>query len=141
MLAPIVFLIVTQGCSAQASGANVAMDSPRIVGGPCEYKDYRGKAEIVSMQKMPQDKVPAQGAPSGELYEVMYRFIPETKIHEPFEAVHAREFVLLTDDGTHPDLEFIRRNGIDVGRRYDCLLKAITRGACTPLIFTFPTLK
>jgi hypothetical protein len=71
----------------------------------------------------------------------MYRFIPETEIQESFFHVESREFLLLTADSTYPDLDFIQKHGIGVGKRYDCLLKVITKGTCTPLIFTFPTLK
>jgi hypothetical protein len=143
ILAPILCstVILALGCSFQAPGANGTTNSPRVVGGPCEYKDYRGKAEIVSMQKLEEGTGHLKEVQSTELYKIMYRFTPEIKIHEPFDQMESRDFVLLMDDSTYPDLEFINKNKIDVGKRYDCLLKVITKGACTPLIFRFPTLQ
>jgi hypothetical protein len=129
------------GCQLHSSDVNIQKDSSRKVGGPCEYKDYKGIAEIVSVQK----EVPGSDSTSikkpDESYEVRYSFYPENTIQEIFAQVESRYFILLLPDSSYPDLEFIRKNDITPGKRLDCVLNVITKGACTPMIFTFPTLK
>ncbi|MGO9147628.1 MAG: hypothetical protein ACLQDF_14800 [Desulfomonilia bacterium] len=110
-------------------------------GGPCEYKDYKGNAEIVSIEKIERNSASASIKPPNESYKVTYYFYPEKKIQETFVHVESRDFVLLLPNSSYPDLEFIQKNNISIGKRIDCVLKVITKGACTPMIFKFPTLK
>jgi hypothetical protein len=129
------------GCQLHSSDLNSQEGPAAKVGGPCEYKDYKGIAEIVSIQKIVPGSASASIKKSDESYEVRYSFYPENKIQETFVHVESRSFVLLLPDSSYPAPEFIRKNDIAPGKRLDCVLKVITKGACTPMIFKFPSLK
>jgi hypothetical protein len=129
------------GCQLHSSDINIPEDSSSKVGGPCEYKDYKGKAEIVSVQKREFGSGSTSIKQPNESYQVTYYFHPENNIQETFVHVESRYFVLLLPDSSYPDRMFIQRNDINPEKKLDCVLKVITKGACTPMIFTFPTLK
>jgi hypothetical protein len=127
----IVFLLTLGfGCQLHSSDINIQKNSSSKVGGPCEYKDYKGNAEIVSVQKIEFGSASTSIKQPNESYKVTYCFYPENKY-----------FVLFLPDSSYPDLMFIRKNDISPGKKLDCVLKVITKGACTPMIFKFPTLK
>ncbi len=129
------------GCQVHSSDINIQKDSSAKVGGPCEYKDYKGKAEVISVQKIEFGSASTSIKKPDGSYEVKYSFYPENKIQETFVHVESRYFVLLLPDSSYPDPEFIRKNDITPGKKLDCVLKVITKGACTPMIFKFPALK
>lgn len=118
-----------------------AIDKPvkrRVVGGPCEYKEYDGQARIVSMEK-----IEITDHPSGrrrKVYDVRFCFYPEQEIKETFARVEGREYRLSLKNSKRPGPEFLRKYGVEVGKVFPCRLKVITRGTCTPTIFDFPTI-
>jgi len=126
------------GMSCQLHSSD--MNSLPKDGGPCEYKDYKGKAEIVSIEKIESKSVSASNEPA-ELFKITYRFYPEKIIQETSVHVESRDFVLLLPNSSYPNLEFIQGNNISIGEKIDCVLKVITKGACKPMIFKFPRLK
>jgi hypothetical protein len=134
-------LTVALGCQVHSSDMNTPKGLPPKVGGPCEYKDYKGKAEIVSVQKIDSSSASTRINQPKELYKVAYSFYPENRIQENFVHVESKYFDLLLPDSSYPDSIFIQRNDIYPGKKLDCVLQVITKGACTPMIFTFPTLK
>ncbi len=134
----LVFML-TFGMSCQLHSSDV--NSLPKDGGPCEYKDYKGKAEIVSIEKIESKSVSASNKQPVELFKITYHFYPEKKIQETSVHVESRYYVLLLPDSSYPDLMFIQRNDINPGKKLDCVLKVITKGACKPMIFKFPTLK
>lgn len=105
--------------------------SPPLVGGECEYKQYEGAAEIISITPVPD---------SSEKYQVKFLFHSEEPVQEAFAAAEGKQYSLLMADSSNPDKGFIRTYGIEVGAQFDCLMKVITRGTCTPVLFEFPTL-
>jgi hypothetical protein len=112
-------------CQAQGQGV------PPRVGGACEYKHYRGSAKIVS--------IAPKGDPGGE-YEVKFSFDPTNEISEPIAArTEGRDFPLLTRAGQYPTAAFLERNGIEIGKTFECTLDVIVKGTCTPLLFQFPS--
>jgi len=102
------------------------------VGGPCEYNQYRGKARIVSVTRMAEQQ---QGR---EKFEVKFNFLPEEEIKESFARVEGREFLLLLTNSTYPEGLFLERYQIKTGKIFDCILKVIRKGTCTPMLFEFP---
>jgi len=103
-----------------------------IVGGECQYKQYQGHAEVVSVNPM--------GRPAGyssDRYEVKFRFTPDKKIEEPIAQTEGREFLLLLNQIYYPGLNFIEKYDINPGKVLDCNLKVIVRGTCTPVLFDF----
>lgn len=101
------------------------------VGGPCKYKKYKGKAEIVSVTQRP-------GA-SGD-YEVKFSFHPEGPIQEPFAKVEGKKWDLSSGGSTHLDADFLSKYGVGTGKSFDCYMDVITRGVCTPVRFEFPSI-
>ncbi|MGB4549568.1 MAG: hypothetical protein WBI10_11680 [Syntrophales bacterium] len=119
------------GCAAAESGTG----KTPLAGGPCEYRNYPGQAEILSVSRTEAAPVSA-----GERYDVKFRFIPDRPIEERFVRVAERPFSLLPDRVNPPDRAFIEKFDIRPGKRYDCMLHVIQKGTCTPLLFDFPSL-
>lgn len=127
------FLLVAISRPNTVSTDNIMPE--RFVGGRCEYKKYKGQAKISSLtKKIEPDNL-------YEKYEVKFIFIPEEKINEPYAEVEGREFLLLLSNSSYPGPKFLEKYGIEVDRVFDCYLKVITKGTCTPTIFEFPTIK
>ena len=66
-----------------------------------------------------------------------YSFQPEAPITEPFAQTEGRTFLLTMKNGTRLDQGFLNKYRIEPGRVFDCVLKVITRGTCTPTLFEF----
>jgi hypothetical protein len=126
------FFILAEKSSLQASDGE---KEDRKAGGPCEYRRYEGRAEIVSLRKMgdPQNQ-------AAEKYEVKFRFIPDQEIKESFLRLEGREFVLEIDQSPYLTPAFIEQHHIQTGSVFDGYLQVIVRGTCTPVIFEFPSL-
>jgi len=110
-------------------------EGPPLVGGQCEYQRYEGRAEITSLRKTVDHQNQAD-----ERYEVKFRFFPDRMIKESFAQVEGREFQLEINRSPDISLGQIKKYGIQTGRFFDCTLKVITRGTCTPVLFEFPSL-
>jgi hypothetical protein len=109
--------------------------SPKM-GGPCEYKAYKGKARIVSVHK--KDLPPRRRDPAYQGYEVTFSFHPEERIEESYVHVEGKTYTLLLNNSWYPGPKFIQKYAIEVGKCFEAYLKVITRGSCTPIIFDFP---
>jgi len=118
-----------------------AMDKPaerRVVGGPCEYKAYPGRATIVSVQK--KERPAKAGASLSAVYEVKFSFTPHEEIEEGYGQVEGKEYLLLLANSSYPGPWFLKKYGIKPGKCFECYLKVITRGTCTPVLFDFPAI-
>jgi len=105
--------------------------SPQRVGGPCTYKQYSGKAEIISVTS--RENFPGE-------YEIKFSFHPKKSVKEEFARVEGRQWSLVQKDSSYPDEKFLAQYGIKTGKRLPCLMKVITKGTCTPVLFDFPTI-
>jgi hypothetical protein len=112
----------------------------RIVGGPCDYHDYKGKAEVQSLEKI-FDETHYNNRTIRELFKITYYVYPEETIHETFINLKRRKFILTLPDSSYPDSYFIQKNDIYPGKKLDCFIKVIKRGSCSPVIIRFPSLK
>jgi hypothetical protein len=102
-----------------------------VIGGPCEYKSYKGRAQIITVRS-------ANGpGETGKSYEVTFSFQPESKISEPFAQTEGRTFQFTLKNGSPPSQKFLEKYRIEPGRIFDCTLQVITRGSCTPTLFEF----
>ncbi len=109
-----------------------------VVGGPCQYKTYPGRATILSVHKK---EGPAKaGGPLSHVCEVRFSFAPDEEIKEGWVQVDGKEHLLLLADSSYPGPEFLEKYGIRPGKCFECDLKVITRGTCTPVLFDFPTI-
>jgi len=99
----------------------------RVVGGPCSYKSYPGKAEVVSVKK------------ADDGYDVKFVFHSEKTPRETYARVEGKTHRLLLIEGSRPKLGFLKKYGIETGRVFPCNLDVIVKGTCTPVLFKFPT--
>ncbi len=106
-----------------------------LVGGRCEYRSYEGKARIVSIKKNPSADLSTQG------YEVKFVFVSDSPVEEPFARVEGTEFLLLLTNSSYPGPKFLKKYGIKNGKVFACILKVITKGTCTPVLFEFPSIR
>jgi len=113
------------------SACGMASSSQRV-GGPCAYKPYQGDAEIISV-------TPVKG--KAEEYEIRFSFHPREKIQEEFARVEGKQWLLVREDFSFPKKDFLQQYGIRKGNRFPCVMKVITRGTCTPVLFDFPTIR
>jgi hypothetical protein len=109
---------------------------PKMVGGPCEYKTYTGRAEIISVRLIALPK--GHPGPPHENYEVKFIFFPNQRIDESYAQVENKPQLLTLTNSWYPGPRFLEKYGIAEGKTFDCRLKVITRGTCTPVVFTFP---
>lgn len=71
-------------------------------------------------------------------YDVKFSFHTDETIREGFASVQGRQWLLMKRDNTYPDSAFLKKHGIEAGRFFNCSMKVITRGTCTPVLFDFP---
>jgi len=134
-------LFVTVLTTLMIGSSCSAMDNPtknKIVGGPCQYRAYAGQAKIVSINRVQPKK--AANDSSKELYEVKFSVHPEQEIEEAYGQVEGKNYTLLLNNSAYPGAAFLRKYGIKLGEQFDCYLKVITRGTCTPVILDFPNI-
>jgi hypothetical protein len=110
-------------------------ETPRVIGGPCQYKSYKGLAKITSITR-----TEAPDRHADERYEVRFHFFPDQKIEETFIHIEDKQFLLL-DNLLLPRREFLEGHDIKVGKEFDCLMEVIQKGTCTPVLFKFPSLR
>ncbi|MDH5767867.1 MAG: hypothetical protein OEZ31_02750 [Nitrospirota bacterium] len=103
----------------------------RVIGGPCEYTQYKGHAKIVSITKINEH----------ERYEVKFLFVPDQEIKESYAQTEGKEFLLMLRNFSYPGPQFLEKYGIGVGKVFDCYLKVIIKGTCTPMLFEFPSIR
>jgi hypothetical protein len=128
VLKMVVFLslcIVPQSVGASTPGQRL--------GGPCEYKSYHGTAEVLSVVRIRSGHRTEE-----DQYEIKCHFQSLEEIGESFARNRAKEFLLLTENGENPGLAFMELHEIVPGKKLPCVLKAIVRGTCTPVLFEFP---
>ncbi len=100
-----------------------------VMGGPCKYKSYPGRAQIISIQPIISPEK------TETTFEVRYSFQPEGKIIEPFAQTEGRIFLLTMKNGTYLSKKFLEKYKIETGRIFECLLQVIIQGTCTPTLF------
>ena len=139
----VLFLIVlfTQGCTDVVSGTDRGekMQTQRVVGGPCEYKSYGGIATITSVRETKEGSESRGGHPY-QGHEVRFTFFPDEKIEKSYSSVEGKEYTLKLTNSWNPGAKFLKKYGIEESRNFECYLKVITKGTCTPVLFDFPTI-
>ena len=134
-------VLLTQGCTDVVSGTDRGeeMRTQRVVGGLCEYKSYRGIATITSVRETKENQE-SRGGPSCQGHEVRFSFSSDEKIEESYGNVEGKEYTLKLENSWNPGAKFLKKYGIESGRNFECYLKVITRGTCTPVLFDFPAI-
>lgn len=104
--------------------------NPKL-GGQCDYQEYPGKAEVISV---------TQKLDKRDTYIVKFHFYPQKPIKQKIAHFSGKEHLLLMDGFRAPTVTFVHRHGIRTGKQFDCIMKVITKGTCTPVLFEFPGL-
>jgi hypothetical protein len=132
LIIPIIFSLIW----VPSTYAEDKMGGGRSVGGQCEYKEYEGRAEIISITRIARSIHDPH-----EREEVKFKFIPYREIQESFVRTEGREFFLMLSNSSYPGPKFLEKYGIEVGKVFDCHLKVISQGTCTPTIFEFLSIR
>uniref|UniRef100_A0A7C4A8B5 Uncharacterized protein n=1 Tax=Fundidesulfovibrio putealis TaxID=270496 RepID=A0A7C4A8B5_9BACT len=99
------------------------------VGGPCAYKDHPGTATFVSVAPLP----PSHGS-ARRGYRVLFTFATDVNVASPLYRVgQVREFTLV--GGVAPGQRYVEKYGIRQGRTVRGVMRVITAGTCTPVLF------
>lgn len=111
------------------------VSNERLIGGPCEYTQYKGHAKIISITKKNERESYLH-----ERYEVKFLFIPDQEIKESYAQAEGKEFLLMLSNSSYPGPKFLEKYGIRTEKVFDCNLKVIIKGTCTPILFEFPSI-
>jgi ABC-type branched-subunit amino acid transport system substrate-binding protein len=134
-MASVILLFLLFLCLSSASGQI-------WLGGKCTCEDHPGACEIVSVLKTEGSAHQAEvgGGPGYEGYEVSFVFIPDGPMNltENWEKlVFGREHLLRLCNSWYPGPMFLEKYNITEGAVFDCNLRLISVGTCTPIIFEF----
>lgn len=113
-------------------------DAVAQIGGACSYAAYPGTCRIVAVGKTPASIAQRTivGGPGYEGFEVTFAYA-STGAAPPAAAQRSHRLTLT--NSWYPGAKFLAKYDIRPGQHFACTLKVITRGACTPLLFDFPT--
>jgi len=119
------FMVFSCGASYMAMEKHL---EKQVVGGPCQYKSYPGRAAIISVKKA------VDGC------EIRFSFAPDEPIEEEWVQAEGNEHLLLLANSRFPGPRFLEKYGIEPGTCFECHMKIITKGTCTPVLFDFSTI-
>ena len=103
-------------------------------GGPCEYDQYNGTCEIVSVVKNATDG-----------YDVRFNFVVARQIilseekNKLFEAMYGegKDIPFTLYNSRNPGFKFIEKYKLKEGAVINCTFNIIKTGTCTPVEFEF----
>ena len=113
-----------------------AAERPPMVGGPCTYTEYPGKARITRVEKTAESRAQAKFGASYEGYEIRFTFTPDNPIpagwaHEQIQGEHLFHLA----NSWHPGPAYIAKYEINKDSVFPCTLGIIKTGTCTPVIW------
>jgi hypothetical protein len=109
-----------------------------LVGGPCRYDTFTGKATIVSIAPRQNRKAGEDPTTPYAPLTVIYTFTPDAPIaNEPLYKPDVRHTLTLVN-GMPPGPRFVAKYGLAPGQVVACELRIIRQGTCTPVIYDFP---
>lgn len=118
---------------------SVMANGPLVGGGrdgnlPC-YKKYAGTAEIIRVEKT--DAANANKARATEGYEVWYTFKPKGQVPnglgKSYLEQHKQHQFVLGSSSWCPGPKFLKKYGIEKGKKFDANLMVIETGTSTPV--------
>lgn len=108
-------------------------------GGSCTYNKFEGYAVIKSIRNAPADEYNCPNQPK----KILFEFTPLNQADRQkyrFKNFSDSSRSLQINDGANPSLDWIKKNKIEVGKKYKCFRTEIVSGTCTPVGFTFSDL-
>jgi len=114
------------------------------VGGPCAYRSCDGMAHITRIVQTGVSRKQADfmGGPGYKGYEIWFRFVPEKGVDIEGWAADLldREHLLTLQNGWYPGPRYIKKYRLTQGSTCPCKVEIIEKGACTPIVFSFPSI-
>ena len=108
-------------------------------GGICTYEKFEGTAKIKSITPAPASEYNCPDKP----YKIVFEFTPSNIADRQkyrFTNFSDSAASMQINDGANPSHTWIKKNKIEVGKKYKCIRTELTKGTCTPVGFTFPEL-
>lgn len=116
------------------------MNAKGQVGGGCAYDSYPGTCRIgaVSKTKASISQKTIAGGPGYEGFDVKFSYAGEA----PGDNVLVRQAIgrqhdLRLANSWYPGPRFLAKYAIARGKSFECALKVIRSGSCTPTVFQF----
>jgi PAB1-binding protein PBP1 len=119
---------------------DVKEEGKPVIGGKCVYSSYSGIATIMRVEKTEASKEQAEalGGPGYEGYEVWFVFKTDQEIKEELgQDIPEREHLFQLDNSWYPGPQYLEKYDIEVNKTYECTLKVIKEGTCSPIVFEF----
>ena len=130
---PTLFFLLSACC---ASFAWASVFGGQRIGGACEYRRIYGRATITDVRDADTKANNCKDAVA-----VVFTFSPDEPSapeHYLFADHPDSEQYLLVGAGMNPPRIWARRKGLVKGAVHRCIRSEVLKGACTPVIFTFP---
>lgn len=105
-----------------------------MVGGPCAYADFPGKATITAIAPLTEG---GQGLPYPGL-TVTFTFAPDQPLAGEPLYVPGKVHYLTLAGGRPPGQRFVDKYKLRPGLTLPGRLRLIRQGTCTPVLFEFP---
>lgn len=108
-------------------------------GGSCSYNKFEGFAVIKSIKPAPAKEYNCPDKPM----QITFEFTPvnlSDRQKYKFTNFKDSDVHMKINDGANPSMIWIKKNKIEVGKKYKCIRTEITKGTCTPVGFQFPEL-
>jgi hypothetical protein len=106
------------------------------LGAGCEYRKFYGRATITEVRNADPDANNCRDA-----VEVVFTFSPiETSAPEHYRFSNQPDTgrFLHVGAGMNPPRAWVRSKGLVPGAVHRCIRSEVLKGACTPVVFTFP---
>lgn len=126
-----IIFIINASCSSKITADKM--------GGSCSYVKFEGYAKITSIVPAPESEYNCPEKP--EL--VTFEFTPLDKSDRKkyrFTGYSDSAVNMRINDGVNPSHAWIKNNGIAIGKKFRCFRTELSKGTCTPVIYTFPDL-
>ena len=128
-----IFFLLSACCAAIACGRG--LNGPHL-GGACEYRQFNGQATITDVRHAETGAGNCRNA-----VEVVFTFSPdEPSSPEQYRFPQQPDSgqYLRVGAGMNPSRAWTRSKGLLRGSVHRCIRSEILKGACTPVVFTFP---
>lgn len=123
-----------------AAGTSALAPPPPLVGGPCAYETYPGSIRITDIEKRTDATLQDQSTAAVQ-FQVHYAFRPDRPAASPLaKDLIARSWTLMLTSNARdvfPGPKYLKKYGLEVGKRYKADLSVITKGTCTPWRFDY----
>ncbi len=110
-----------------------------ISGGSCSYVKFEGFAVIKSITAAPASEYNCPVKPMQIIFEFTPLNISDRQKYK-FKEFKDTAVKMRINDGANPPLAWIKKNGIEPGKKFRCFREEITKGTCTPVCFKFTDL-